>query len=258
MNHPVTRPLPRGGRAPRRSAFTLVELLVVVAIIALLLGLLLPALSKARDLARTTKCLSNIRNMELAHQMYLSANDGRLIDVGLSHGGAHANEPGAWINTLEAYYGDALLHRSPVDDSPHWPRDAGGAGVPVPPSTDQYRRTSYGVNNYLTSVAPGRRYDTINDVRRPAGTVHFLLMAFEGEYAAADHPHVESWWVSGLPEASPAIAAEQVAIAAHGGPPADLASVSNYSFLDGHAETLRFDEVYRTHRQNRFHPEFAW
>ena len=56
-----------------RKAFTLVELLVVIAVIALLLAMLMPALNAARERARQVVCLANVRQLGLASQMYASA-----------------------------------------------------------------------------------------------------------------------------------------------------------------------------------------
>ena len=98
-----------------RFAFTLLELLVVIAILALLISILLPSLARAKQLAKTANCLCNMRNMEIAHWMYMTAGDGHLIRAGLAHGGAHAIEGVAWINTLQPYYGDRLMARCPSD-----------------------------------------------------------------------------------------------------------------------------------------------
>lgn len=95
-----------------RRGFTLIELLVSVAIIGLLIGLLAPALSGARERARRTVCQNNLRQINTALWSYSVANDGRLpyIISPITNGGASApglSDPLA-VPGLDAFAGSAV------------------------------------------------------------------------------------------------------------------------------------------------------
>jgi prepilin-type N-terminal cleavage/methylation domain-containing protein len=199
----------------RAGGFTLIELLVVIAIIALLIGILLPAIGRARDSARSVVCLSNMRQLSLAHHIYGHDHDDRFVDAALPHGSLAGDIRKAWLVQLRDYAEGSVSVRSPLDRSRWWGIDDGGddpgAGVagllawfaeheavltdddftndPAYPAIA--RLTSYGINGYLArSVSPvlvrdpvtGRRldrrnaYDRMQRIPRPGETVHFVMM----------------------------------------------------------------------------------
>ena len=262
-----------------RPGFTLIELLVVIGIIALLLGLLLPALASARRASRSVACMSNIRQMQIAQMFYANDNEGWLVQAGL----AHAEEPhdhlgiagqddddddhehgeldpnATWLMLLSPYAEEGLVSRCPADVSPHWPE---GNPIILEDGEMVFRRTSYGINNYLSATAAPEghegRWLKITRIPDSSRAVQFLEMAYTGGFAAADHPDLGSLDLAHLFGEEPfEHAAEMLAINAHSGedrPPAEK-SRANWGFLDGHAETRSFYDVYRSPEQNLFNPE---
>jgi len=194
--------------------------------------------------------------MEIAHNFYVNDNVGQLIQAGQAHGGAHANAALAWMNTLQKYYGNKLMARCPSDQSSHW----GPNGTPLgtdPNGLPIYRQTSYGINDYtdkdlspLTATEEGNPYTRIDAYPNPVGTVHFLEMAEEGEFAGADHPHTDHLIGNILSKA-----ASMLEIHQHGGEPRTWDARANYGFLDGHAETCTFKTVFTSQTKNKFNPD---
>jgi len=95
----------------RRRGFTLVELLVVIGIIALLISILLPALSKAREQGNWVKCMSNLRQIGTALQMYAQENKYNLPRPASNGNGEYADDFIIWRNpsTIGLTFNDTVL-----------------------------------------------------------------------------------------------------------------------------------------------------
>src|SRR5271165_2931998 len=125
----------RGARTGRcRAGFTMVELLVVVAILATLIALLLPAVQAARKTARTTKCLNNLHQIGVGMALFTNI-DGHFPWT------YHAGNAESWIVTLSPYLENTDQVRLCPDDPLGLRRVvANVAGI---------RSTSYVINEYV-------------------------------------------------------------------------------------------------------------
>jgi prepilin-type N-terminal cleavage/methylation domain-containing protein/prepilin-type processing-associated H-X9-DG protein len=135
--------------APRRKGFTLIELLVVIAIIAILAAILFPVFAQAREAARKTQCLSNVRQLGTAYQMYLQDND-ELFPPHVTERTAPAGTPDTaagrapytYKTKLDPYVKNQRIYKCP--SAPEWPA----------PGPGQWYTTDYG-NNHNEANLPG-------------------------------------------------------------------------------------------------------
>jgi prepilin-type N-terminal cleavage/methylation domain-containing protein/prepilin-type processing-associated H-X9-DG protein len=103
----------------QRKAFTLIELLVVIAIISLLAAILFPVFGRARENARRSSCLSNMKQWGLALMQYTQDNDQRMPLIGYENAGGSAMLPSSsyWYNAVYAYTKSKGIQSCPSDAS---------------------------------------------------------------------------------------------------------------------------------------------
>ena len=217
------RPGPRLGRlgSGPGGAFTLIELLVAIAIIALLASLLLPALSRAKQSARSIQCLGQLRQLGLAVRYYAD-DDGD--EFPRSQHSAFTHGQLTWGRAVAPELGS---------DTTHWTNLL--ATIYHCPSDRRTTPWSYGLNVYFELgedddyEGKPQTWRRIGDVPNPSATVLFAENA-----SAADHI-MPNFWTA----ASDAV---DVASQRHG-------RNANYTFVDGHAEARSFGTIYDPIRQ---------
>jgi prepilin-type processing-associated H-X9-DG protein/prepilin-type N-terminal cleavage/methylation domain-containing protein len=182
------------------SAFTLVELLVVIAVVALLAALLLPTLGRSKNSAQVVQCASNLRQLGLASQMYWDDNNGAFFQwqLGATNGGKLY-----WFGWLQ----DGAEGKRDYDPAPGalYPY-LRGHSIGICPALNyslaQFKLKAngaaygYGYNRFLSTKA-GQPPNNVSRVQRPSEIALFADAAQVNDFqapASKTNPMLEEWY----------------------------------------------------------------
>jgi prepilin-type N-terminal cleavage/methylation domain-containing protein/prepilin-type processing-associated H-X9-DG protein len=201
----------------KTKAFTLIELLVVIAIIALLMAVLMPALSRAREQGKRAVCLNNVKQLTFAWIMYADDNNGKICAANVGHSDdgwvarMNSTDPrDVQIEAMKAghlysYCSNLQLYRCPTG---------------VRGEIRTYSIVS-SMNTNIGSNEKGKVFKNRNDIRRPDERNVFVDEGKISNHAYNVH-HKEPRWKDL--------------------PPLRHGDGTNFSFADGHSEYWKWED----------------
>lgn len=269
----------------KKKPFTLIELLVVIAIIAILAAILMPALSSARERARTSSCANNIKNIAFAMLRYADDNNGRAKACGSSDKDAKTKWSSVYmlgpsyqtINrmTLIPYTGGPVYEN--IEEAtkhdvikmavcPSGRRDYLNPNSITTPNDGDLPNSSYTFNTYITfqDATPakdpggeGKRYQILSKVWQPA-TRGFVMDSMLGHSELSSTP-LDITKQAANSRAFGIYRFENIATRHNGG--------ANAAFCDGHVEWLSDAKIratgngsntYNKNKKNNFWHNGQW
>ena len=235
---------PTRGAFPFRStqkAFTLVELLVVIAIIAILAAILFPVFARARENARRSSCLSNLKQIGLGFLQYNQDYDENCPMI------SFPSPAVSWTTSTQPYLKSVQIFRCPSDSAMRW--DAPNLPPNAPPYTTSYVFNVWFAPDKTDPVtgAPNG-YSNLARVQEPARSI---ILSEKGDLsstsmvATADHFHPMYW---GTPSEESSMMMTGAVWNASTNAPIELAFERHFEgldnlYADGHAKWNRFDRV---------------